>query len=34
VVSVGPAIEFVLYSEDRADADADFALLREVLLGM
>lgn len=34
MVSVGPAIEFVLYSEDRADADADFALLREVLLGM
>jgi hypothetical protein len=34
VVSGEPAIEFVLYSEDRADADADFAALREVLLGM
>lgn len=27
-------IEFVLYSEDRADAERDFSLLREVLFGM
>jgi len=30
----GPAIRFVLYSEDRADANDDFAVLREILLGM
>lgn len=29
-----PALTFVLYSEDRADADRDFEVLREVLLGM
>lgn len=29
-----PAIRFVLYSEDRADANQDFTVLREVLLGM
>lgn len=29
-----PAIQFVLYSEDRADANQDFTVLREVLLGM
>lgn len=29
-----PAIQFVLYSEDRADANQDFAVLREILLGM
>lgn len=30
----GPALRVVLYSEDRADADRDFSVLREVLLGM
>lgn len=29
-----PAIRFVLYSEDRADANLDFAVLREILRGM
>lgn len=29
-----PAIQFVLYSEDRADANSDFAVLRELLRGM
>lgn len=29
-----PALTFVLYSEDRADADRDFAVIRELLLGM
>lgn len=29
-----PAIRFVLYSEDRADANRDFAVLREILRGM
>lgn len=29
-----PAIRFVLYSEDRADANQDFTVLREVLRGM
>lgn len=33
-MSTPAAIEFVLYSEDRADAERDFALLREVLFGM
>lgn len=31
---VEPAISFVLYSEDGADARNDFAALREVLMGM
>lgn len=29
-----PAIRFVLYSEDRADANQDFSVLREILRGM
>lgn len=33
-MSQEPAIRFVLYSEDRADANEDFAVLRQVLLGM
>lgn len=33
-MNVDPALQFVLYSEDRADAGQDFAVLREVLLGM
>jgi hypothetical protein len=34
VSATTPAIEFVLYSEDRADANQDFTVLREILLGM
>ncbi len=34
VSTTEPALTFVLYSEDRADADRDFEVLREVLLGM
>jgi hypothetical protein len=34
VSATTPAIQFVLYSEDRADANQDFTVLREVLLGM
>lgn len=33
-MNVEPALQFVLYSEDRADAVQDFAVLREVLRGM
>lgn len=33
-MNVEPALQFVLYSEDRADAAKDFPVLREVLLGM
>lgn len=33
-MNVDPALQFVLYSEDRADAVQGFAVLREVLYGM